>query len=55
MSLTCLDNAINLLLYLYSNSSVFSNIFFYVFRFISFLFFENLKFRISFDKTGSAL
>ena len=45
MSLTCLDNALNLLLYVYSNLSIFSNIFFYVFRFIYFfLVFEDHKF-----------
>ena len=38
MSLTCLDTAIILLLYVYSNLSFFSNIFFYVFRFIYFSF-----------------
>ena len=34
---------------------IFSNILFDVFRFIFFLFFEDLKFRISVDKMGSAL
>ena len=56
MSLTCLDNAINLLLYVYSNLSIFFQYFLLCFQiYIFLLFFEDLTFRKSFDKTGSAL
>ena len=57
MSLTCLDYAIKLLLYVYSYlNNFFSYVFFYVFTYF-FIFFEEIKlsFRISFYKTSSAL
>ena len=56
MSLTCLDIALNLLLYVHSNFSFFP-IFSFKFSdfYIFFLVFEDFNIRLSFDKTGSAM